>query len=34
MKKEFICVHSINWHPGVIGIVAGKLVENLKKDLQ
>ena len=30
-SKEIICVHSKDWHPGVIGIVAGKLTENFKR---
>ena len=29
--EEIICVHSKDWHPGVIGIVAGKLTENFKR---
>ena len=34
-KKEngIICVSSLDWHPGVIGIVASKISENFK-DLQ
>ena len=30
-SEEIICVHSKDWHPGVIGIVAGKLTENFKR---
>ena len=30
-SKGIICVHSKDWHPGVIGIVAGRLTENFKR---
>ncbi len=30
-SEEIICVHSKDWHPGVIGIVAGRLTENFKR---
>lgn len=30
-SKNIICVHSENWHPGVIGIVAGKLTEEFNR---
>ena len=29
--EGIICVHSKDWHPGVIGIVAGRLTENFKR---
>ena len=28
-NEKIICVNSENWHPGVIGIVASKLLKNL-----
>ena len=30
-NANVLCVNSENWHPGVIGIVAGKLVEEFKR---
>ena len=30
-SEGIICVHSKDWHPGVIGIVAGRLTENFKR---
>ena len=30
-NKKIICVHSKDWHPGVIGIVASKLTEKYNK---
>ncbi|MFL2662270.1 MAG: single-stranded-DNA-specific exonuclease RecJ [Alphaproteobacteria bacterium] len=30
-SKDIICVNSENWHPGVIGIVAGKLTEEFNR---
>ena len=29
--EKIICVHSENWHPGVIGIVASKLTEKFNR---
>ena len=31
--EKIICVHSENWHPGVIGIVASKLTEKIQSTI-
>ncbi len=30
-NKKIICIHSENWHPGVIGIVASKITEKFNR---
>ena len=30
-KDNIVCVHNMNWHPGVIGIVASRLVDRFLK---